>query len=195
MRFDLNGRRLWLGEQLPAKAARATSGNMSCMSHNRCRRLVALLLLACLLLPAAGGCAFDRDWRRLKRAQFAAANSEAPPATQPADALAGRWEGKWVSEKNGHKGKLRAIIRPVDDTTYRVEYDATFLGVLRFDHGMNLAAARQPDGTVSFEGQEDLGSLAGGVYRYKGSADGRAFTSTYESKYDHGTFEMTRPTK
>ena len=166
------------------------------MTYNRFARLAAVVLLGSLLLPMACGCAFDREWRRLKRAQFAAANSESPtPATQPADALAGRWEGKWVSGKNKHTGDLRAIITPVNETTYRVEYDATFLAVLRFDHGMTLAAARQPDGTVSFEGEENLGAIAGGVYRYKGSADGRTFTSTYESKYDHGTFDMARPAK
>ena len=49
--------------------------------------------------------------------------------------------------------------------------------------------------SVAFKGQEDLGLLAGGVYFYKGSADGERFTSTYESADDHGRFEMTRPTR
>ena len=155
--------------------------------------------LVLLLAVCAGGCAFDREWRRLNRAQFAAT---AKTTTAPADAdpLAGRWEGRWVSERNGHAGKLRAIVKPIDATAYRVDYDAMYMGVLRFGYGMKLTAAREPgrDGNgdgerVAFEGQENLGPLAGGVYRYKGVADGRTFTATYESRHDHGRFEMTRP--
>ena len=154
------------------------------------RSLVIMLLSATALL-SAGGCAFDRDWRRMKRADFAATDVTA----KPSDPLAGRWEGRWVSASNGHNGKLRAIVTPVDANTYRVEYDAMFFAFLRAGYGTNLTATRQPDGKINFEGQEDLGKLAGGVYRYRGSADGKSFTSTYESSYDHGTFEMTRPKK
>ena len=39
----------------------------------------------------------------------------------------------------------------------------------------------------------NLGWLAGGVYHYEGRADATNFFSTYTSKYDHGTFQMTRP--
>ena len=44
-----------------------------------------------------------------------------------ADRLAGRWDGEWVSEASGNSGRLRAIISPVDEKTYHVDYDATFL--------------------------------------------------------------------
>jgi hypothetical protein len=160
------------------------------------RRLFALLLLCVVVVPAAGGCAFDRRWRDMKRAQFAAAQAGEPaPASAETDPLVGRWEGKWVSEQNGHNGKLRAIAKRVDETTYRIDYDATFLKLMRFGYGMPLTVTRKPDGTMSFEGQEDLGPIAGGVYRYNGSADGRTFRSTYQSKADHGTFDMVRPAK
>jgi hypothetical protein len=156
------------------------------------RRRIGLLLLFVVLLPAAGGCAFDRQWRAMRRAQFAAAQA-GNPAPAEADPLAGRWEGKWVSEQNHHTGKLRAIVKPIDETTYRVDYDATFMAVLRYVYGMKLTASRQPDGTVRFEGEEDLGPLAGGVYHYTGTADGQTFTVTYKAPKDHGRFEMTRP--
>jgi hypothetical protein len=160
---------------------------------------VTLVVLAGLVVASAGGCAFDRKWRALSRADFYARRDIAEGASidDPlADPLAGRWDGKWVSEASGHTGRLRAIITPVDATTYRVDYDATFLAVLRFGYGMNLTVTPSPDGgPVTFEGREDLGPLAGGVYRYHGTADGQAFRSTYESGNDHGRFEMTRPKK
>ena len=143
-----------------------------------------------LLLPLAGGCAFDRKWKRF---------GEQPAEVAQVNDLAGRWTGTWKSERTNHSGKLRAIITPVDDVTYRADFDATYMGILRFGYSMNLAA--QPaDGTTSagagairFTGQENLGWLAGGLYRYEGTADGRSFDCAYQSKNDHGRFRMSRP--
>jgi hypothetical protein len=99
-----------------------------------------------------------------------------------------------VSEQDGHSGRLRAIVTRADGDTYRIEYDGWFFGILRFTHGMNVTATHAADGsTVRFEGHEDLGGLAGGVYRYDGTADGQQFKSTYQSSEDHGRFEMRRP--
>jgi hypothetical protein len=158
------------------------------------------VIVGVVLAATAGGCAFDRKWRALARADFYARrdmnNGRSLPDPLPDRRLVGRWDGKWVSEASGHTGRLRAIITPVDATTYHVDYDAMFLGVLRFGYGMNLAVTADPaGGPVAFEGQEDLGALAGGVYRYHGTADGQTFRSTYESGNDHGRFEMTRPRK
>ena len=46
--------------------------------------------------------------------------------------------------------------------------------------------------TLSFTADADLGWLAGGKYEYDGSVEGDDFQSTYNSKGDHGTFEMQR---
>lgn len=150
--------------------------------------------LAVVALTATG-CSFDRQWRDLKRAQAVA--DDAQPTAGAADPLAGRWEGKWVSERTGHSGRLRAIITPVDSTTYRVRYDAMYMGLLRFGYGMDLTASPGggKGGPITFAGEEDLGRLAGGVYRYKGTADGAKFHSLYESRDDNGYFEMTRPAR
>lgn len=151
-------------------------------------RLVALLWVAALL-PLASGCAFDRNWKRLATATAAAAQ---PAHATEGDPLAGRWEGTWRSEANNHSGKLRAIVTPVDATTYRADFDATYLGILRFGYSMSLAA--QPAGHLTrFQGAENLGWLAGGLYRYDGTTDGRSFDCAYQSKADHGRFTMTRP--
>jgi hypothetical protein len=53
--------------------------------------------------------------------------------------------------------------------------------------------AEKSDHVLRFEGEADLGWLAGGVYRYDGQATPASFFSTYKSKYDHGTFQMKRP--
>jgi hypothetical protein len=156
-----------------------------------------IALLACAVVVAAGGCSFDRRWRQLSHEALAKADAVAAgasPRTSAADPLAGRWDGKWVSEQDGHSGRLRAIVDRVDGDTYHIEYDGWFFGILRFTHGMNVTATRDADGkSVHFQGQEDLGGMAGGVYRYDGTADGHTFKSTYQSSADHGRFEMHRP--
>jgi hypothetical protein len=133
----------------------------------------------------------------MKRGHFVD-NAATAPATDP---LAGRWQGRWVSQVNGHSGGLRAIITYAPQTVtadqhYTAEFDASYMGILRFGYGMSLVtkSARDPaGGPVSFHGEEDLGSMAGGVYRYNGTTDGTTFNATYESKDDKGRFEMTRP--
>jgi hypothetical protein len=150
--------------------------------------------LATVLIALLTGCSFDRKWRAAKRAEAAFVPTTLA-VTPPTDPLAGRWQGKWVSKSNGHSGGLRAIITRVDDHTYRADFDASYMAILRFGYGMQLNAKRDPDGEIAFEGNENLGSLAGGEYQYNGTADGTTFDATYKSSADHGTFQMTRPTK
>jgi|SRR5688572_21848401 len=161
------------------------------------KRAFAGLVIGLALMVAGTGCAFDRKWRAMKRAELV----DNAPTAPAADGLAGRWQGRWVSDANGHSGGLRAIITPVPQTLtagrhYLAEFDASYMGLLRFGYGMTLVAkANQAatGGPVSFHGEEDLGHMAGGVYRYNGNADGTTFNATYESKDDRGRFEMTRP--
>jgi hypothetical protein len=155
---------------------------------------VVIGVVMALTFCIGAGCSFDRRWRNISHE--AGAKNDAVAATGPAssDPLAGRWEGKWASEQTGHSGRLRAIVDRVDDKTYHIDYDGWFFGILRYTHGMNVTASRDVDDKiVHFKGQEDLGSIAGGVYRYDGTADGREFKSTYQSNDDHGRFEMQRP--
>lgn len=145
-----------------------------------------VLTVACVMLVFLTGCRFDRQWRQLTRAELAGTSA----AT---DALSGRWEGNWVSEPTKHTGKLRAIITPIDERTYEALFDASYLAILRFGYGMQLHADRKSHGVISFHGEENLGKLAGGLYRYQGTADGATFRCKYVADADHGYFEMTRP--
>ena len=62
------------------------------------------------------------------------------------------------------------------------------------EYTIEMTVKREGDRIV-FEGEQDLGALAGGVYRCKGDIQGDQFKATYESKHDHGTFEMKMITK
>jgi hypothetical protein len=146
--------------------------------------LAATVCLAAALLLA--GCStFEHEWqaaRRLPRLE---------------DDLAGRWEGTWRSKATGHNNQLRAVIATGTNGVYSTQFHARYkIGIFRFSFGYTvpLRAALTND-IHQFHGETDLGWLAGGLYRYEGSATGTNFFSTYRSKYDHGEFQLQRPAR
>ena len=143
------------------------------------RLVVPCLLVACLLL--AGGCTtFNHAWTKAAKEPFST------------NTLLGRWEGTWLSDVNGHNGNLRCVVTLRNDGTYRARFHATYKKVLGFGYKVPLKAA-ETNGVFRFRGEADLGWWAGGVYNYEGYAQDTNFFSTYRCKYDHGTFQMTRP--
>ncbi|HEY9170998.1 MAG TPA: hypothetical protein VI136_01805 [Verrucomicrobiae bacterium] len=141
---------------------------------------MAIGLTGVLLCATCGCSTFNRAWREAEH--------------QPAGAhsLAGRWEGRWLSEVNGHRGKLRCVISHRADGECAAWFRASYLTVLRFGYTVKLRVEHR-DGAWHFVGEEDLGKLAGGVYRYAGWATHTEFHATYDSASDRGTFEMRRP--
>ena len=150
----------------------------------RIRTFLRLLLLSGLLWGLTGCSSFRRDWKAAR----------ARPV--PARSMAGPWEGEWRSEVNGHHGRLRCLISPGTNETWQARFHATYKTLkfipVTFGYTVPLTV-KESDGRYVFHGEEDLGAMAGGVYHYEGEATAREFFSTYRSKYDHGTFDMTRP--
>jgi hypothetical protein len=142
-------------------------------------KIGSLAIIAATLLT---GCStsFNREYKT--------ALAEPIPSTD----IAGPWEGKWVSDKNGHTGKLRAVLRQTSANEYNAYFHATFWKIFRASYRVPLKADDR-NGRTILSGEADLGRLSGGVYTYQGEATPDEFFSTYKSKYDHGTFQMKRP--
>ena len=127
------------------------------------------------------GCStFTYDWRQAAK----------QPA--PTNDITGRWDGSWISTANGHRGALRCLVTKRVDGGFDARYRATYQRVLTFSYTVPLGPQSDAD-TAGFRGEADLGWLAGGLYKYEGRANPTNFFSTYDSKYDRGTFQMTRP--
>ena len=143
----------------------------------------AMLCLTAVLLGATGCSSFDHAWR---------AAGKSPEAS---DSIAGRWQGTWRSDANGHADELRCLLTPLTNGFYSARYHARYRrGLFRFSFGYTASlSVRRGEGSSKFEGRADLGWLAGGAYRYKGTVSATNFFSTYDSKYDRGVFQMTRP--
>lgn len=137
------------------------------------------LIVTLLLALSTTGCSkFNRDWR-------------AAGKVQP-HGVAGRWEGKWASDANGHSGKLRCLLTRVSENSYEARFHAKYARIFSFGYTATLTGSHS-NGVFAFSGDADLGKMAGGIYTYRGTVNATNFFSTYTSKYDHGTFEMQRP--
>jgi hypothetical protein len=136
----------------------------------------ALALLAC----GCGAIRFQHAW-----------SSFEPGAER--GGLEGRWKGEWRSEWNGHSGGLRCLITRRDERHSVAWFYSTYARILFFQHEVLLHASQDPDGTLRFSGEQDLGAAIGGVYRYEGTATQDSFHATFQAENgDHGVFEMRR---
>jgi hypothetical protein len=137
------------------------------------------LLLAGFSIFTSGCSSFNRDWEKAETLSFQTG-------------LAGRWEGTWSSDQNGHSGALRCLIEPINQESYRARFDSTYKQVLHFKSTV-LLNGRMTNDVFRFQGEAKLPWWAGGIYNYDGGVTKNNFFSTYKNKYDHGTFQMTRP--
>ncbi len=133
-------------------------------------------------LFGSGCSSFNRHWEEAGRM----------PGT--ATGMSGRWEGTWRSEANGHEGGLRCLVTEQENGLYEAWFRATYHRVfdLHFGYKVPLTVERT-NGVYRFEGEADLGWLAGGIYHYEGEATAEHFFSRYRSRQDQGTFDMRRP--
>src|ERR1043166_2612283 len=146
------------------------------------RAAVRFIALA-LGLAAAGCSSFERAWR------------QAEVTDGGTNTIVGRWSGSWNSEVTHHHDQLRCVITPQTNNILSARFHAKYKKLFRFSFSYTVPLAVQlKEGIFYFEGEADLGWYAGGMYRYQGSASRTNFFSTYQCKYDHGTFQMTRPT-
>ena len=142
-----------------------------------------MLCWVLLLVPvlATFGCrSFNSDWK-------AAADH-----ASGVDDIQGRWQGIWASDVTGHTDKLRCMISTNQEGTIKARFKANYKKVFTF--GYTVPLTLQPSGTgYTFQGEANLGWMAGGMYYYGGTVDATNFSSTYSNRYDHGVFRMGRP--
>ena len=150
-------------------------GNLRRMS-----RLVPTLGLVVVGLLLNGCSTFNRDWK-------AAAVTAAPE-----DDVQGRWLGTWLSEGNGHSGRLRCLLTRDATGRYQARFHAKYKKILGFGYTVPLTV-ETTNPAFRFRGEADLGWYAGGLYHYEGQASLTNFFSTYRCPADHGTFQMRRP--
>ena len=129
-----------------------------------------------LMLALAGCTSFDKEWARARTQ---------PPA---ASGMAGTWVGSWQNTNNTHGGALRAIVIPSGADSYRARFNATW-GNHTGSFTTRLKGTREGDAFV-FEGRK---RILGFLIVTRGRGDAKDLSSTYESRFDSGTFTLRRP--
>jgi len=143
-------------------------------------RALSLLLLAVCSISSLGCSSFNRQWNALESASL-----------DQGSAAGQRWEGLWRSDVNGHEGKLRCIVLPQEADASLFRFSATWGPGIVSDYDIQMVTQPDGEGGLAFEGEMDLGWLMGS-YRCNGKIIGDEFRARYESKQDHGMFEMSR---
>ena len=140
---------------------------------------------------ALSGCAsFERDWKT-------AARQPAPHNFSKVDKFTGRWEGRWTSAKHRLSsgeptgGRLRCLLTKLDDHRYEAKFKANWM-VFASSYTMALQVERRAR-ELRLKGEHEVSAMFGGTYRYAGRITPQRFSASYDSSYDHGAFEMTRP--
>ena len=142
-----------------------------------------LLFFICILASSLSNCStgFNQQW-----------HEAAALLPKPNDAR-GAWVGTWRSEVSGHHGELKAVVTAIPSKSapheFNFRYHATYAKIL----SGSFTTIHHVDSRGKLTGSEDLGSFAGGVYRYEGKVTPTEFQATYTSAKDHGVFEMKRP--
>lgn len=150
----------------------------------RTLRTVAVGAIAVSWLCACSS--FERDWEAYAVKADAMTGKSSAKST-------GRWAGEWKSEVNGHHGPLRCLLESVDGEAdrYLARFHAGYDLGLTFEYSVSLTAFPAGD-RILVAGEENLGWLAGGLYRYEGALDADTFACTYAAESDRGTFRMSR---
>jgi hypothetical protein len=135
----------------------------------------AKVLVAALAAPLLAGCArFESRWA-------------AAPATVPGS-IQGRWTGTWQNTNNTHSGPLRAVVTAKGAHGYDALFHAGW-GRRTGSFHMPIRGTNE-DGAFVFSGSR---RIIGVKITTRGRIDGTRFDAIYGSRFDNGTFTLSRP--
>jgi hypothetical protein len=105
--------------------------------------------------------------------------------------LSGDWPcGRWHSDSNDHQGPLRATFTRINDTRYRVVFRGRFALIVPFRYAVTLDVVGHSGDAVLLSGSSRLPLF--GTFHYSAEATRCEFRATFQSRNDHGTFELRR---
>lgn len=144
---------------------------------------VVVGLVSLLLLSACSS--FEKEWRTAK--------APAATAARKGDPFSGAWDGQWTSAKHQLPtgpagGRLRCIFTKKSATQYQARFHANWL-IFATGYEVDFATERRGN-VLHFRGEQDLGAIFGGIYRYDGKVTPARFAARFIAKSDHGRFDM-----
>jgi hypothetical protein len=104
-----------------------------------------------------------------------------------AQSPAGRWRGEWVSQSTGHRGPMRANIRPTGPSTYSARFSGRFFVVFPFTYRVELVS----NGCGHYSAEKKLGPLLGS-YRMQTYFGSSSMSGRFQAAKDIGSVRMSR---
>jgi len=109
-----------------------------------------------------------------------------------AQSPAGRWRGEWTSGSTGHRGPMRANIRPKSNGTYSARFSGRFFVVIPFTYRVDMAPAYP--GSNHLVADKKLGPVMGS-YRMQTTFGTQSMGGQFQAAGDHGSVQMTRTSR
>lgn len=103
----------------------------------------------------------------------------------------GGWRGSWQSDTSGHSGPMRATVRKLSATEYRVWFAGRFAGVVPFAYPARLSVTGATPEGVMLAGSQNLGPGLG-QFRTTAVASPTLLDARFTAKRDRGRFVLTR---
>ena len=110
--------------------------------------------------------------------------------TAAAQDLSGNWSGQWLSDANGHRGRICATFEQVSPNVVRANFRGTFAKVIPFRYSTNLCVGSQSRGLTVLSGAKRL--PLGGEFRYYVEMTDSNFNGSFASRRNRGTFLMAK---
>jgi hypothetical protein len=105
--------------------------------------------------------------------------------------VTGRWRGEWTDFDSGHRGPLRAKVKPTADGGYRAVFTGRYYAVIPFRFGAKLEPVGTTEsGELLMQGTQRLPFF--GAFSYVAVSDGSTFTADYSARRWTGRFSLRR---
>ncbi|MFO0863825.1 MAG: hypothetical protein U0744_04065 [Gemmataceae bacterium] len=112
----------------------------------------------------------------------------APPVVASPN-ISGSWCGEWIDFNSGHRGPLRADIRPCGSKV-EVTFVGRFWKIFPFRYRVTLDIVGQEGDALILSGTQDLGLF--GCFHYTARATSCNFVADFNSRRYSGQFRLAR---
>ena len=103
----------------------------------------------------------------------------------------GVWRGEWNSGSTGHRGPMKAVIRPTGNGTYAAKFSGRFLGVIPFAYRAELQPALDQHGDTHLVASKKLGPILGS-YTMDTVVSGSQLSGSFQAAGDTGQVRLRR---
>ncbi len=108
-----------------------------------------------------------------------------------AQSPAGRWRGEWTSQSTGHRGPMRANIRPQSDGSYSARFSGRFFVVRSRFCFVTYRVDLVPTGWGSYVAEKKLGPVLGS-YHMQTQFGSQSMSGSFQAAKDVGAVNMRR---